>query len=101
MYFLRAAVDSQHGMLREWVAARPEYRVFLPEILSPFPVRALEEWRKGLSWTGVVELSYQGQLHRYLAGLTDMNGVRSIARSGGVPLTMTELESLIAEVRTW
>ena len=24
-----------------------------------------------------------------------------IARSGGVPLTMTELESLIAEVRTW
>jgi hypothetical protein len=30
-----------------------------------------------------------------------MSGVRSIARSGGVPLTMTELESLIAEVRTW
>jgi 2-oxoglutarate ferredoxin oxidoreductase subunit alpha len=95
------AWGSQHGMLREWVTAHPEYRVFLPEILSPFPVRALEEWRQGLSWTAVVELSYQGQLHRYLSGLIDMSGVRSIARSGGVPLTMTELESLIAEVRTW
>ena len=95
------AWGSQHGMLREWVAAHPEYRVFLPEILSPFPVRALEEWRRGLEWTGVVEVNYQGQLHRYLAGLTDMNGVRSIARSGGVPLSMAELDARIMEVRTW
>jgi pyruvate/2-oxoacid:ferredoxin oxidoreductase alpha subunit len=82
-------------MLREWVAAHPEYRAFLPEILSPFPVRGLEEWRRGLEWTCVAELSYQGQLHRYLSGLTDMSGVKSIARSGGVPMTLSELEALL------
>ncbi len=89
------AWGSQHGMLREWVAANPEYRVFLPEILAPFPVRALEEWRRGLEWAAVVELSYQGQLHRYLSGLTDMSGVKSIARSGGVPLSLGELSTLV------
>jgi len=89
------AWGSQHGMLREWVAAHPEYRAFLPEILAPFPIHGLEEWRRGLEWTCVAELSYQGQLHRYLSGLTDMSGVKSIARSGGVPMTLSELETLL------
>ncbi len=89
------AWGSQYGMLREWVAEHPEYRVFLPEILLPLPIEALEAWRRGLEWCGVVELSYQGQLHRYLASLTDMSGTVSLARSGGLPLSLAELGTLI------
>lgn len=92
------AWGSQYGILREWVERHPEYRVFLPEIVHPFPLGALDEWRRGLSDLSIIELSYQGQFHRYLAGLTDLTGVRSIARSGGVPLTLTELTRLLTEV---
>jgi len=90
------AWGSQYGMLREWVAAHPEHRVFLPEILFPFPIAALESWRRGLEWCGVVELSFQGQLHHYLSGLTDMTGVASLARSGGLPLSPGELATMLS-----
>lgn len=91
------AWGSTYGLLREWVAAHPEYRVFLPEILHPFPLAAFERWRAGLERCAVVELSFQGQFHRYLAGLTDMRGVSSIARSGGAPLQMSELATRLEE----
>jgi 2-oxoglutarate ferredoxin oxidoreductase subunit alpha len=91
------AWGSQYGMLREWVVAHPEYRVFMPEILSPFPLEAFAEWRQGLEWTGVLELSYQGQLHRYLSSLADLRGVHSLTRSGGVPLTHGELGRLLGQ----
>jgi 2-oxoglutarate ferredoxin oxidoreductase subunit alpha len=91
------AWGSQYGMLREWVVAHPEYRVFMPEILSPFPLEALAEWRQGLEWTAVLELSYQGQLHRYLSSLADLRGVHSLTRSGGVPLTHGELGRLLGQ----
>jgi 2-oxoglutarate ferredoxin oxidoreductase subunit alpha len=90
------AWGSMYGLLREWVVAHPEYRVFLPEILLPFPLEALAHWRKGLQSTVTLELSHQGQFHRYLSSLTDMSGVRSIARSGGLPMSAPELESLLA-----
>lgn len=85
------AWGSTYGMLREWVLAHPEYRVFCPEILHPFPLAAFTRWRQGLTETSVVELSFQGQFHRYLAGLTNLEGVRSIARSGGLPMSLDEL----------
>jgi 2-oxoglutarate ferredoxin oxidoreductase subunit alpha len=88
---------SQYGLLREWVAARPEYRVFLPEILHPFPLEALERWRGGIQSCAVVELSYQGQFHRYLSSIADMRGVASITRSGGVPMSLSELSQLLKE----
>jgi hypothetical protein len=44
-----------------------------------------------------VELSFQGQLHRYLSSLTDMSDVHSITRSGGVPLSLAELASLLEQ----
>lgn len=91
------AWGSQYGLLREWTQVHPEYRVFLPEILHPFPLAAFEEWRRGLESLSVVELSYQGQFHRYLSGLTDLRGARSVTRSGGVPLTTAELERLLPE----
>lgn len=91
------AWGSQYGMLREWVTLHPEYRAFLPEILSPFPLEALAEWRRGLEWTAVVELSFQGQLHRYLSSLTDLRGVHAVTRSGGVPLTHGELARLLSQ----
>ena len=91
------AWGSTFGVLREWLRAHPEYRVFLPEILHPFPLAALAEWRQGLEWCAVLEMSYQGQLHRHLSGLTDMAGVRSIARSGGLPMTLQEITRRIEE----
>jgi 2-oxoglutarate ferredoxin oxidoreductase subunit alpha len=90
------AWGSQYGVLREWVALHPEYRAFLPEMLYPFPIAALEAWRRGLAWSATVELSFQGQFHTYLGSLTDMTGVLRIARSGGLPLSLGELEELIA-----
>ncbi len=90
------AWGSTYGMLAEWVADHPEYRVFLPEILHPFPLEAFTAWRRGLVETTSVELNFQGQFHRYLSGLTDMSGVRSIARSGGLPMSKRELAELLA-----
>lgn len=89
------AWGSLYGVLAEWVREHPEYRVFLPEILHPFPLEAFERWRAGLADTVTVELSFQGQFHRYMAGLTDLSKVRSIARSGGLPLSSVELATLL------
>jgi 2-oxoglutarate ferredoxin oxidoreductase subunit alpha len=89
------AWGSQYGLLREWVALHPDTRVFLPEILHPFPVAGFESWRRGIERGAVVELSYQGQLFRHLSGLTRLDGFTSVARSGGLPLTMRELQSLL------
>ncbi len=94
------AWGSSYGLLREWVVAHPEYRIFLPEMLHPFPLEAFTAWRQGLEWTGVLELSFQGQFHRYLSGLTDLRDVKSIARSGGTPLTASELDRYLSEATT-
>jgi 2-oxoglutarate ferredoxin oxidoreductase subunit alpha len=93
------AWGSMYGMLREWVIAHPDYRVFLPEIVHPFPVEALERWRQGLEHCAVVELSFQGQFYRMLAGLTDVSKLRSITRGGGVPMTTHELRALLERVQ--
>jgi hypothetical protein len=71
--------------------------VFLPEILHPFPLAALDAWRKDLSTAWTLELSYQRQFHHYLGSLTDLGGVRSAARSGGLPLSTAELSRLLTE----
>ena len=89
------AWGSTYGMLREFVREYPEYRVFMPEILHPFPLEAFERWRAGLREVSIVELSFQGQFHRYLAGLADLTGVKSIARSGGLPMSLDELATRI------
>lgn len=91
---------STYGVLCEWVRLHPEYRVFLPEILHPFPLQALQDWRAGLEWTAVIELSFQGQLYHLLSGLTDMTGVHRAARSGGLPLTLEELSRRFTEAQS-
>jgi len=91
------AWGSSAGVLREWIPRHRAYRAFLPEILEPFPLDAFEEWRKGLSELTVVEVSFQGQLFRALSGLTNLNGAKSAARSGGLPLTLFELSQLLGE----
>jgi pyruvate/2-oxoacid:ferredoxin oxidoreductase alpha subunit len=93
------AWGSQHGLLREWVHDHPGYSAFLPEILHPFPIAALKEWMAARQWTCVLELSFQGQFHRYLGGMLDLAGVPSLKRSGGVPLGRLELERMLAEVK--
>jgi hypothetical protein len=93
------AWGSAFGLLREWIARHPEYRAFLPEIIHPFPLAAFESWRQGLATGAVVELSYQGQFHRYLSSLTDMREMKSVTRSGGVPLTSRELDALLEASR--
>ena len=91
------AWGSMYGLLNEWVRANPEYRVFLPEIVHPFPLAALAAWRRGLAKTWTLELSFQSQFHRYLASLTDLAGVVPIARSGGLPLSTAELSRMLTE----
>jgi len=86
---------SQFGLLREWVKVHPGWRVFLPEIIHPFPTAAFEKWRQGLERIAVVELSFQGQFHHHLAGHTDIRGIERLGRSGGVPITLRELEHLL------
>ena len=85
------AWGSTWGMLREFVREHPEFRVFCPEILLPFPLEAFARWRAGLADLAIVELSFQGQFHRYLSGLTDIAEARSVARSGGLPMSLEEL----------
>jgi 2-oxoglutarate ferredoxin oxidoreductase subunit alpha len=92
------AWGSTYGVLREWVREHPDFRVFLPEILHPFPLAALARWRAGLRWCAVLEMSYGGQLHRILSGLTDLKGVHSLARSGGVPITLHEIAERVGAV---
>ncbi len=89
------AWGSQYGLLREWVARRPEWRVFMPEVIHPFPLEAFERWRKGLAKGCVLELSFQGQFFRHIAGMTHIDEFRSLARSGGVPVTTVELQRLL------
>jgi 2-oxoglutarate ferredoxin oxidoreductase subunit alpha len=89
------AWGSQYGLLREWIGRHPQWRAFLPEIIHPFPLEAFEAWRTGLERGAVVELSYQGQLHRYVSGLTPIPEFRSASRSGGVPLTAHELTRML------
>jgi 2-oxoglutarate ferredoxin oxidoreductase subunit alpha len=89
------AWGSQYGILREWVEQNPKWCAFLPEIIHPFPLDAFRAWSDGLEQAVVVELSYQGQFHRYLSGLTDMSKFRSLGRSGGVPLTTPELAHML------
>ncbi|HET9326210.1 MAG TPA: 2-oxoacid:acceptor oxidoreductase family protein [Candidatus Eisenbacteria bacterium] len=91
------AWGSMFGLLQQWVSQNPEYRVFLPEILHPFPLAGLAAWRRGLAKTWTLELSFQRQFHRYLASLTDLAGVVPIARSGGLPLSTAELSHMLTE----
>jgi 2-oxoglutarate ferredoxin oxidoreductase subunit alpha len=94
------AWGSMFGLMRDWVRKHPEYRVFMPEIVHPFPLEGFTEWRRGLERLAVVELSYGAQLYRYLSGITDMNGARSLARSGGLPLSEAELQAMLNEVKS-
>lgn len=94
------AWGSQYGILREWTAMHPEYRVFMPEIIHPFPLAAFSRWREGLEWSAVVELSYQGQFHTYVSSLTDLREVHRLTRSGGTPLNLSELARLIDGARS-
>ena len=94
------AWGSMYGLLHEWVRSNPEYRVFLPEILHPFPLAGLAAWRKGLARTWTLELSFQRQFHRYLGSLTDLAGVVPVARSGGLPLSTAELSRMLTEAST-
>jgi 2-oxoglutarate ferredoxin oxidoreductase subunit alpha len=91
------AWGSMYGLLDEWAREHPEYRVFLPEILHPFPLAALDTWRQGLARTWTLELSFQRQFHRYLSSLTDLSGVTAAARSGGLPLSTAELSRMLTE----
>jgi 2-oxoglutarate/2-oxoacid ferredoxin oxidoreductase subunit alpha len=91
------AWGSEYGLLREWVAAHPDFRVFLPEIIHPFPLAGFEAWRRGLVSLAVVELNFQGQFHKYLSSLTDVRDARSVTRSGGTPMSASELDRYLTE----
>jgi len=93
------AWGSLYGLLREWVREHTEYQAFLPETIKPLPSAALRDWLAAREWAAVIELSFQGQFHRYLGTMLDMNRYPSLRRSGGVPLGHAELETMLKEAR--
>lgn len=84
---------STAGAVLRWMEHHPEAALFVPEILNPFPQEALRNFLKGRKKISVVELNYQGQLHHHLRALGLLpDSAKSMRRSGGIPLQVSELE---------
>lgn len=66
---------------------------FIPRILAPLPIDALEKFIFSCNRILVVELSFEKQFHRYLRSLVDLppQMTRVLARSGGKPLSAAEV----------
>ncbi|HET7433387.1 MAG TPA: 2-oxoacid:acceptor oxidoreductase subunit alpha [Thermoanaerobaculia bacterium] len=66
---------------------------FVPRILAPLPIDALEKFIFSCNRILIVELSFEEQFHRYLRSLVDLPPLmtRVLARSGGKPLSAAEV----------
>jgi 2-oxoglutarate ferredoxin oxidoreductase subunit alpha len=86
---------SSAGPVRE-ALARIEGRVgaFIPQLISPLPVEALQKFIDDCTMLLIVELSYAQQFYRYLRSEVDLPPERThvFSRSGGKVLTAAELE---------
>ena len=72
--------------------------MFVPEIMHPFPVKALQNFLEGRRDVAVLEMNYQGQLFQYLKSLGVLNGrALSLKRSGGIPFQLEEVQRMIQE----
>lgn len=92
------AWGSTAEAVKAFVRKNPNAAVFVPEILNPFPVKALEAFLRGRKQVAVVEMNFQGQLFRHLTSLHALPaGTHSICRSGGVPFDLEDMQSMIPQ----
>ncbi|HEX6640319.1 MAG TPA: 2-oxoglutarate synthase, partial [Thermoanaerobaculia bacterium] len=87
---------SSAGPVREAVermnAQGAGVAAFVPRILAPLPVEALNAFLYPCRRVLIVETSFAGQFHRYLRSLADLpRDTRVLARSGGKALTVAEI----------
>lgn len=87
---------SSAGPVREAVARMNAHgsgvAAFVPRILAPLPLEALNAFLYTCARALIVETSFAGQFHRYLRSLVDLpRDTRVLARSGGKALTVAEI----------
>jgi 2-oxoglutarate ferredoxin oxidoreductase subunit alpha len=69
---------------------------FIPEMIFPFPVKALEEFVKSVKQVVVIEISYAAQFYKYLRTFTTLpENTIIFKRSGGKNLTISEVDDQI------
>ena len=92
------AWGSSAAVAREFAENHPDFAVFVPQILHPFPKKALQHFLKNRKTVSVLEMNYQGQFYHYLKGIGAIDGnARSFKRSGGQPFHTEELGQMIQE----
>lgn len=65
---------------------------FVPRILAPLPLQALNAFLYSCARVLIVEASFAGQFHRYLRSLVDLpRDTRVLSRSGGKAFTVAEI----------
>lgn len=65
---------------------------FVPRILAPLPLDALNAFLGSCTRVLIVEASFAGQFHRYLRSLADLpRDTRTLSRSGGHAFTVAEI----------
>lgn len=95
---LLIAWGSTAGVAHEIVHRRNDVALFVPEILNPFPKKALQSFLAKRASVAVVEMNFQGQLHHHLRAIGVIDDrVLSIHRSGGLPFHVDELAVLLEQ----
>jgi 2-oxoglutarate/2-oxoacid ferredoxin oxidoreductase subunit alpha len=87
---------SSAGPVREAVkrmnAQGASVAAFVPRILAPLPLEALNAFLYTCARALIVETSFAGQFHRYLRSFVDLpRDTRVLARSGGKALAVAEI----------
>jgi 2-oxoglutarate ferredoxin oxidoreductase subunit alpha len=69
---------------------------FIPEMIFPFPVKALEEFLRSVKQVLVIEVSFAAQFYKYLRTFTELpEDTRIFKRSGGKNLSISEVDDQI------
>jgi 2-oxoglutarate/2-oxoacid ferredoxin oxidoreductase subunit alpha len=93
---------SAAGPVREALEALktsngPTVAAFVPQLITPLPVKELEEFIASCSSILIIELSFAAQFYQYLRTQVDLpkGKTRVHARSGGMNLSVSEVMSQI------
>ena len=86
---VREAVERMNARMNAQGAG---IAAFVPRILAPLPLEALNAFLHACSRVLIVETSFAGQFHRYLRSFVDLpRDTRVLARSGGKALAVAEI----------
>lgn len=92
------AWGSTKGAMAQLLEERNNFKLFVPNIISPFPKEAFEKFVKGIDKLCFVELNFGGQLYNYVKTVTDLpKNTYSMALGGGTPMTPLEIETRLHE----